>query len=233
MSLRFGLVLTLWMVTALAGIATLGLATADAYRTADRYLHTTLARAGHVLERNYHVEPRAPDPLYAERTSLKLLSVMVPGTCIRFEQRSITPRRLCAGWHGFGQSAPDRFRAVAGRLFDAPQPVARSGSASQSGAFTLEASFDPVAAATMAWQRVRLALWQTMALAACVLVVGTLTILWRLGPVREIVSELDRLAQGDLSARVYPSGAREFRQVADAVNRLSGQLRASARRVAP
>lgn len=229
MSLRFGLVLTLWLIAALAALATLALATADAYRTADRYTHTTLARAGGVLERNYHMEPRTPDPLYAERTSLMLLSAMAPGTCIHFEQPDITPRRLCAGWEGFGRIAPDRFRVAATRLFGAPQPVARSGTGYQNGTFMLEVSFDPVAAATMAWQRVRLALWQTVAFAAGVLVVGTLAILWRLQPVRGIVSELDRLAQGDLAARVEPGGAREFLQIAQAVNRLSEQLRASAR----
>ncbi|MFZ5962505.1 HAMP domain-containing sensor histidine kinase [Thalassococcus sp. BH17M4-6] len=228
MSLRLRLVLTLWMVTALAGVITLGLAVADAYGTARSDTQTTLSRASYVLERNYHMEPRVGDPLYAEMTSIKLLSVMSPGTCIRYEQRVITPRRLCAGWQVFGQIAPDWFRTAVGWFFEPPMPVTRSGTASQSGAFRVQASFDPVAAATHAWQRARLALWQTLAMAAGVLLLGTTAIISRLGPVRGIVSELDRLARGDLGARVAPGGAREFRQIGGAVNHLAERLRASA-----
>lgn len=228
MSLRFRLVFTLWLVTALAAAITLGLAAADAYRTARSDTQTTLTRASYVLERNYHMEPRVGDPLYAEMTSIKLLGVMAPGTCIRFDQRMISERRLCAGWQVFGQIAPGWFRDLAGRVFEPPASVVRSGSASQSGAFRIEASFDPVAAATLAWQRTRLALWQTLAMAAGVLLLGSAAIVWRLGPVRGIVSGLDRLARGDLDARVELGGAREFGQIAQAVNHLAERLKASA-----
>ena len=228
MSLRFRLVSMLWLVTALAGLVTLWLAVAEAYRAAAVDTRATLSRASYVLERNYHMEPRAGDPLYAEMTSIKLLSVMGPGTCIVYAQRGITERRLCAGWQVFGRIAPGTFREAAELLFDPPASMARSGSASQDGAFTLEASFDPVAAATLAWQRARLALWQVLATASGVLVLGTLAILWRLGPVGGIVAELDRLARGDLGARVEPAGDREFRQIARAVNRLAERLRLGA-----
>ena len=72
MSLRLRLVLTLWLVTLLAGAITIGFAAAGAYDAADRATRNTLTRAGYVLERNYHMEPRAGDPLYAEMTSIKL-----------------------------------------------------------------------------------------------------------------------------------------------------------------
>ncbi len=229
MSLRFRLVLTLWLVTALAGAMTLGLAAADAYRTARSDTQTTLTRASYVLERNYHMEPRVGDPLYAEMTSIKLLGVMAPGVCIRYEQRMISARRLCAGWQVFGRIAPAWFRDLSERVFEPPAPVARAGTASQSGAFRVQASFDPVAAATLAWQRTRLALWQTLAMAAGVLALGSVAIIWGLGPVRGIVSGLDQLARGDLEARVAPGGAREFGQIAQAVNHLAERLRASAR----
>ena len=228
MSLRFRLVLTLWLVTALAGAMTLGLAAGDAYRSARSDTQTTLTRASYVLERNYHMEPRVGDPLYAEMTSIKLLGVMAPGTCILYEQRLISERRLCAGWQVFGQIAPGWFRDLSERVFEPPASVTRSGSASQSGAFHVQASFDPVAAATLAWQRTSLALWQTLAMAAGVLVLGSIAIVWRLGPVRGIVSGLDRLACGDLDARVEPGGAQEFCQIARAVNHLAERLRASA-----
>lgn len=230
MSLRLGLILMLWIVTGLAGIATLGWAAADAFRTAERELRTTLVRAGMVLERNYHMEPRVGDPLYAEWTSIKLLGVMAPGTCVEFEQRAVTNRRLCAGWQVFGPIPPERYRQLAGHLFEAPQPVSREGAASQNGAFRLQLSFDPLAVTTLSWQRVRLALWQTMAMAAGVLALGTLAIFWRLGPVGGIVTEVDRLATGDLGARIAPTGAEEFRRIAAAVNRLATQLRAGAER---
>ena len=228
MSLRFRLVLMLWLVTFLAGLVTLVLATADAYRAAAVDTRATLARASYVLERNYHMEPRAGDPLYAEMTSIKLLGVMSPGTCIRYEQRSITARRLCAGWQVFGPIAPETFRKGTKLLFDPPEVAARQGMASQNRAFEIEASFDPVAAATLAWQRTRLAIWQTMAMASGVLVLGTFVILWRLGPVGGIVSGLDRLARGDLGARVEPRGDREFRRIAHAVNHLAERLRIGA-----
>ncbi|MCQ0969543.1 sensor histidine kinase [Paracoccus sp. TK19116] len=228
MSLRLRLVMILWLFTALVGSMTLVLAVADAYRTARSDTQKTLIRASYVLERNYQMEPRARDPLYAKMTSIKLLGVMAPGSCIRFQQGSITERRLCAGWQVFGQIAPDWFRTGIERLIEPPQAVARSGSASQSRTFSIEASFDPVAAATLAWQRTRLALWQTLAMATGVLLLGTAAIIWRLGPVGGIVSELDRLSRGDLAARVEPGGAREFRRIAQAVNHLAERLRASA-----
>ena len=228
MSLRVRLVLMLWLVTAVAGLATLVLSATDAYRTVARDMHGTLARAGYVLERNYRMAPRANDPLHAERTAIDLLGVMAPGTCLRFEQREITQRRLCAGWQVFGPIAPAAFREGVTRVFALPPPLERSGSASQDGDFTLIVTFDPVAAATLAWQRVRLALWQTVAMASGILVLGTVAILWRLGPVGGIVAELDRLARGDLGARVEPGGAREFRRIARAVNRLAARLRRGA-----
>ncbi len=228
MSLRFGLVLMLWLVTALAGLATLGWMDADAYRTAAKETRRTLERGSYALERNYHMEPRAGDPLFEEWTLIRLRSVMAPGTCVSFQQKGISQRRLCAGWQAFGEIPPAWFRKLNGYLFTLPPALIQTGSASQNGAFTLETSFDPVAAATLAWQRVRLALWQTLAMATGVLVLGTATILWRLGPVRGIVDELDRLAVGDLGARVEPGGAREFQKIARAVNRLAAQLRASA-----
>ena len=78
MSLRLRLVLTLWLVTLVAGAITIGFAAAGAYETADRMTRNTLTRAGYVLERNYHMEPRAGEPLYAEMTSIKLLGLMAP-----------------------------------------------------------------------------------------------------------------------------------------------------------
>ena len=228
MSLRIRLVVTLWLVTLLAGALTLGLAAGDAYKSARNDTQRTLVRASYVLERNYHMEPRMGDPLYAEMTSIKLLSVMAPGSCIRYEQGLITERRLCAGWQVFGPIAPAWFRETVEWFIKPPTPVLRTGSASPNGAFRIEASFDPVAASTLAWQRTRLALWQTLAMGAGVLLLGTITIIWRLGPVRGIVSGLDRLSRGDLETRVEPSGAREFARIAMAVNQLSDRLRASA-----
>ncbi|WP_138471591.1 sensor histidine kinase [Poseidonocella sp. HB161398] len=226
MSLRLRLVLTLWLVTVAAGAITVALAAAGAYETVDRMTRNTLTRAGYALERSYHMEPRAGEPLYAEMTSIKLLGLMAPGTCISFEQRAISERRLCASWQVFGPVAPAGFRKTVTRVFGPMPRLTGAGSASQDGVYALEVAFDPVAAATLAWQRVRLALWQTLGLAAGVLLLGTLAIYSRLEPVGGIVRGLDRLANGDLDAGVTPSGAAEFRRIADAVNRLAEQLRA-------
>lgn len=225
MSLRLRLVLTLWLVTLVAGAITIGFAAAGAYETADRMTRNTLTRAGYVLERNYHMEPRAGEPLYAEMTSIKLLGLMAPGTCIRFEQRLITERRLCASWKVFGPVAPEGFRKAVTRIFGETERATGAGSASHDGVYGIEVSFDPVAAATLAWQRVRLALWQTVGMAAGVLLLGTIAIYSRLKPVDGIVRGLDRLSKGDLDTRVTASGAAEFRLIANAVNRLAQQLR--------
>ncbi|RAP41927.1 histidine kinase [Rhodovulum viride] len=233
MSLRLRLVLTLWLVTLLAGALTVGFAATAAYETADRSTRNTLTRAGYALERAYHMEPRAGDPLYTEMTSIKLLGLMAPGTCIRFEQRLISERRICASWQMFGPIAPDGFRKTVTRVFGPVAPATGEGRAPGGGIFSVEVTFDPVAAATLAWQRVRLALWQTLGMAAGVLFLGTLAIYSRLEPVGPIVRGLDRLSAGDLDTRVTRSGAPEFRKIADAVNRLAQQLTASteARRV--
>ncbi|MFD1342442.1 sensor histidine kinase [Litorisediminicola beolgyonensis] len=225
MSLRMRLVLTLWLVVLAAGIVTVTFAAAGAYATADRMTRNTLTRAGYVLERAYHMEPRAGDPLYAEMTAIKLLGLMDPGTCIRFEQRLIPERRLCASWQAFGPVAPDGFRQLVTRVFEAPSPAVEEDSGSPYGIYSVEVSFDAVAAATLAWQRVTLALWQTAGMAAGVLLLGTVAIVARLGPVGGIVDALDRLSHGNLDTRVGVTGAAEFRRIAEAVNRLGEQLR--------
>ena len=230
MSLRSGLIGMLWLVTLLTGLATLGWTAAEAYRAAGHDMRTTLARAGMVLERNYHMEPRAGDPHYAEWTSIKLLGVMAPGTCIEFQQGTISPRRLCAGWQVFGPIPPEAYRALSKRIFTVPRPITREGSASQNGTFTITASFDPLAVTTLSWQRVCLAVCQTLAMAAGVLALGTLAVVWRLGPVARIVRGLDHLAAGELGKQIEPGGAKEFRQIASALNQLSGKLRVGAER---
>lgn len=230
MSLRLSVVFALWLVTATVGVVAIVWTAAEAYRTAEIDTRTTFARAGEVLERNYKMAPEAGDASYAGRTSLSLLSVMAPGTCITFEQTEIVERRLCSGWRVFGSLPPDWFRVLVGRVFSLPQPLSRAGTASQARSFTLETGFDPVAAATLAWKQVRLALLQTIAMSLAILVLGTLAVLHPLRPVRNIVGGIDRIAEGDLSARVVPSGVDEFRRIGSALNRLAGQLQDGAAR---
>ena len=127
-----------------------------------------------------------------------------------------------------GQFLPGWFRKLLGGIFGPLPEVTRKGTSPKSELYALEASFDPVAAATRAWQQVRFALTQALVIAFAIAVLGTGVILHSLRPVRQIVAALGRLADGDLKSRIEASGAREFRKIDRAVNDLARRLEESA-----
>lgn len=232
MGLRAQLVLGLCFITLVAMLAAAALSVVGSYRTAQLEVRATLDRAAFMLERSYRGE--LPDGhIYAARVALEIVPVMAPGTCIEYHAPGISRRRLCAGWQGFGSIPPAWFRNGLKRLLGPLATIDTAGISSGGSDYAVEAGFDPVAAATRAWQQVRLAVGQAATTAAGILIFGTVLILHSLRAVPAILDTLGRLAAGDLGARLKPTGGREFRRIGQAVDHLGDELeRAAADRVA-
>ncbi len=231
MSLRSGLILGLCLVTAVVFVATLFWAMAEAQLRGERQLTATLARVSAMIERNYQMMPDEPADWHMRRTTLDVMQVLTPGTCVTMEQTRISRRMLCADWQVFGEIAPRWFRGLQDRLFGVPDPVAQSGRRNANDTYSAEVFFDPVAFATSSWGQVRLAVRQALAMALGMLALGTILILRSTRPVQPIVSVLGALSEGRLGARVRPQGFAEFRRIGGAVNALGERLeRAEAER---
>lgn len=224
MSLRSGLILGLCLVTVLVFVATVFWAMAEVRDQGARQLEGTLGRVSAMVQRNHQMDPDEPAAGHLSRLTMDVMQVLAPGTCAVVEETRISRRMLCADWQVFGAIPPGWFRAFQSRLIGVPQPVAQEGFRNLADAYRAEVFFDPVAFATLAWGRVRLAFRQALVMSAGVLVLGTLLILRSTRPVRPILSTLDALGDNRLGARVTPRGFTEFRQVGLAINALASRL---------
>lgn len=232
MSLRSGLILRLILITALAAAGGVIWTATETYQTARQEIRATFARAGAMIERSYRLGHGTHDSKHTPRTAIDILSVMAPGTCVEFESARISRRMVCAGWQVFGEAPPAWFRKGLTRAFGPLDPIESAGPRPDDPAgerpYYLKSSFDPVAAATRAWSRAKLALTQALAMAAGILLLGAGAVLHSLRPVRAILVGIDRLGDGDLGARVAPRGATEFRRIGAAVNGLAERLQEAA-----
>ncbi len=224
MSLRSGLILGLCLVTALVFFSTVIWAMAEARDRGTRQLGATLARVSAMIERNYQMMPDEPVSQHLRRTTMDVTQVLTPGTCVVMEETRISPRMFCADWQVFGRIAPGWFHDVQRALFGIPERVVHEGRRNTADTYRAEVFFDPVAFATSSWGQVRLAVRQALAMAAGVLALGTVLILRSTRPVQPIISVLGELSEGQLDARVQPSGFAEFRTVGGAVNALAERL---------
>lgn len=228
MSLRSGLILRLFLITVLVTVGSLFWVLNDTYATARQEVHSTMMRASAMVERSYRLGHGYPVNHNASRTSLDILSVMAPGTCIEFEGAEISRRMVCTGWQVFGEIPPPAFRAMLDLVFAPLEPLEQQDTQYGRENFYVKCTFDPLAAATRAWQQVKLALAQALLMGLGILLLGAGSILYSLRPVRAILSRIDQLAAGDLGGRVRPEGATEFRRIGGALDVLAQHLHESA-----
>lgn len=224
MSLRSGLILGLCLVTALVLFSTVIWAMTEARDRGARQLGATLARVSAMIERNYQMMPDEPASQHIRRTTMDVMQVLTPGTCVVMEETRISKRMFCSDWQVFGRIAPGWFYDIQQAFFGTPEGVVHEGQRNTSDTYRAEVFFDPVAFATSSWGQVRLAVRQALVMAAGVLVLGTVLILRSTRSVQPIVSVLGALTEGRLDARVRPNGFSEFRTVGGAVNALAERL---------
>ncbi|QJP13073.1 ATPase [Starkeya sp. ORNL1] len=161
------------------------------------------------------------------------IASILPGVCVEFGIPSEVRRRLCGGWDGLGDTAPQWFGAVYDRVFDVGVPVVRPIMFRGREVGTVIASLDRVAAVTGAWRQVRVMAGMAVAIALGMCLLAALAVGHALLPVQAIIAGLRRLEAGDHASRLPALRITEFRRIAEAVNDLADRLeRTTAERTA-
>lgn len=152
-------------------------------------------------------------------------ALMAPGVCIAYRaQNGEILQRLCSGTAPGDTAAPRLFSALCQRLFDAGRESAHPvifGNEKQGEAV---ASIDRQSLIGQSWRETsRLAAVMAAALLGlCVLVYAAFADALR--PAQTIRAGLERLAAGDLSARLPPFDLAELSAVGNVFNHLAGSL---------
>ena len=152
-------------------------------------------------------------------------ALMAPGLCIAYRAPSgETLQRLCSGVAPGDTGAPQLFADLYQRLFDAGRESVHPVSFGRQAHGEAVASIDPQSLIGQSWRETsRLAVIMACALVGlCVLVYATLANALR--PTQTIRAGLQRLAAGDLSARLPPFDLAELSAVGNVFNHLAGSL---------
>ncbi len=152
-------------------------------------------------------------------------ALMAPGVCIAYRaQNGEILQRLCSGAAPSDTGAPQLFADFYQRLFDAGRESARPVSFGNEAHGEAVASIDRQSLIGQSWRETsRLAVVMAGALLGlCVLVYAALADALR--PTRAIRAGLERLAAGDLSARLPPFDLAELSAVGNVFNHLAGSL---------
>jgi signal transduction histidine kinase len=152
-------------------------------------------------------------------------AVMEPGLCIAYRaQDGEILQRLCSGVGPDDGSAPRLFAGLYQRLFDAGRESVHPVSFGKEAHGEAVASIDRQSLIGQSWRETsRLAVIMAVALAGlCVLVYAALADALR--PTQAIRAGLERLAAGDLSARLPPFDLAELSAVGNVFNHLAGSL---------
>ena len=152
-------------------------------------------------------------------------ALMAPGLCIAYRAPSgEIVQRLCSGVAPDDASAPRLFADLYQRVFDAGRESVRPVGFGTETHGEAVASIDRQSLIAQSWRETsRLAVIMAGALVGlCVLVYGTLA--GALQPTRTIRAGLERLAAGDLSARLPPFDLAELSAVGNVFNHLAGIL---------
>jgi signal transduction histidine kinase len=152
-------------------------------------------------------------------------ALMAPGLCIAYRAPSgEIVQRLCGGVAPDDASAPRLFADLYQRVFNAGRESARPVGFGKETHGEAVASIDRQSLIAQSWRETRrLAVVMAGALVGlCVLVYATLADALR--PTRAIRAGLERLAAGDLSARLPPFDLAELSAVGNVFNHLAGSL---------
>ncbi|WP_253708441.1 sensor histidine kinase [Bradyrhizobium sp. WD16] len=151
--------------------------------------------------------------------------VMAPGLCIAYRDRGGDLRqRLCSGADPADTAAPWLFAALYRRLLDADVQAVRPVPLRGEAKGEVVVSTDPQSLIGQSWRETSrlVAVMAGTLLGLCVLVYAALASALR--PTRTIRAGLERLAAGDLSARLPPLDLAELSAVGDVFNHLAGSL---------
>src|SRR5882757_7422229 len=152
-------------------------------------------------------------------------ALMAPGLCIGYRAQSgEILQRLCGGVAPDDTAVPRLFADLYQRLFDADRESSRPVNFGKEAYGEAVASIDRQSLIGQSWRETsRLAVIMAVALAGlCVLVYAALADALR--PTRAIRAGLERLAAGDLSARLPPFDLAELSAVGNVFNHLAGSL---------
>jgi signal transduction histidine kinase len=152
-------------------------------------------------------------------------ALMAPGLCIAYRAPSgEILQRLCSGVAPGDTGAPQLFADLYRRLFDADRESVHPVNFGNEAHGEAVASIDPQSLIGQSWRETsRLAVIMACALVGlCVLVYAALANALR--PTQAIRAGLQRLAAGDLSARLPPCDLAELSAVGNVFNHLAGSL---------
>jgi signal transduction histidine kinase len=152
-------------------------------------------------------------------------ALMAPGLCIAYRaQNGEIVQRLCSGVAPDDTAAPRLFADLYQRIFDAGRESTRPVGFGKETYGAAVASIDRQSLIAQSWRETsRLAVIMAGALVGlCVLVYAALARALR--PTQAIRAGLERLAAGDLSARLPPFDLAELSAVGNVFNHLAGSL---------
>lgn len=155
-------------------------------------------------------------------------ALMAPGLCIAYRaQNGETLQRLCSGAAPGDAGAPRLFVNLYQRLFNADRESARPIVFRDEAQGEAVASIDRQSLIGESWRETSrlVAIMAVALLGHCILVYAALA--GALRPTRTIRAGLERLAAGDLSARLPPFDLAELSAVGNVFNRLAGGLQAT------
>ncbi|MGA2638172.1 histidine kinase [Methylocella sp.] len=155
-------------------------------------------------------------------------ALMAPGLCIAYRTQSgEILQRMCGGPAPGDAAAPRLFADLYQRLFGASRESARPVVFGAEAHGEAVASIDRQSLVGQSWRETSrlLAVMAVAFLALCVLVYAALADALR--PTRAIRAGLERLAVGDLSARLPPFDLAELSAVGNVFNHLAGSLEAT------
>ncbi|MEQ1698136.1 MAG: histidine kinase [Hyphomicrobiaceae bacterium] len=148
-----------------------------------------------------------------------------PGQCVQFRHPDgRTTNSNCIGLDSSARPAPMLFTRLYGPLFLGPADVERPLIHRGHSKGTVKATIDLTAVAGRAWFEVSrmLGLWTAMIAVMCLLVYVVVDRALR--PTNEILTGLNRLAEGDLSCRLPRFRLRELDRISEVFNDLAQKL---------
>lgn len=171
------------------------------------------------IDRSTDIPERFPD--WAVVTSHALR----PGQCVAFQGADASVHRSsCAGVDASSIRTPAWFHEAYKSLINSSLTASRD--VIYRGAYrgTITASHDPVATAAGAWSTIAPLLSLSAALTAVLCLVTYFVVDRALRPAREILSGLNRLAQGDMTCRLPSFRLAELDRISEVFNTLSEEL---------
>ncbi len=206
-------------------------ATIDAHRSVDRATAASAERVAAALEALYWRElllrgnrmrdQLLPTPEWRTIETMKLIS---PGICVQFEPKGAFEQPLCGRSKGIGRTPPAWFAAAAQIALGSHEAVSRPISARSVSAGTVAAIADPDAAIALAWQHILDNIHVALLMAVAIALLASLAIAHTLAPAQQIVSALQRMAQGQYRTALPRFRSMELGMIGQAVGDLGDRL---------